>query len=58
MFQSSSISTTLDGTSSQTSYVPILTSDTTAETYFFRIYDAHEVAKNNKHLFLRLLFFK
>ena len=46
MFQSSSISTTLDGTSSQTSYVPILTSDTTAETYFFRIYDAHEVAKN------------
>ena len=46
MFQTSSIATTLDGTSSQTSYVPILTSDTTAETYFFRIYDAHEVAKN------------
>jgi hypothetical protein len=46
MFQTSSIATSLDATSSQTTYVPILTSDTTAETYFFRIYDAHEVAKN------------
>ena len=46
MFKTSSIATSLDANSSQTTYVPIVTSDTTAETYFFRIYDAHEVAKN------------